>query len=260
MTTVEGKWKLQFNLLSITTGQLLSLTCMLNNKLPNDAAASRSEVTDVINGALNIHPHTSSSSMHLHPIEQQQSSEEGRFLSGLGEESTSSASECVYLLDSFINCKYTQIKAAEIVIVSISLVCAWDHLFSVFNNKDYRNIGCKSLYSAFSLRSFITLFKENCVEFLCENILTQKKLSNCIIPSEVDDWLDGQKDWQCWSTATCAEVPVVTFKAFWSHTLKVLLLSWLARWPSIYLHWSTFVLAKFGHIYRIFRTVKCTWI
>lgn len=159
MTTEEGKWKPQFDLLSITTGQLLSLTCMLNNKLLNDAAASRSEVTDVINGALNIHPHTSGSSMRLHPIEQQQSSEEREFLSGLGEGSTSSASECVYLLDSFINCKYTQIKAAEIVIISISLVCARGHIFSVFNNKDYRNIGCKSLYSAFSVRPFITLFK-----------------------------------------------------------------------------------------------------
>lgn len=85
MTTVEGKWKLQFDLLSITTGQLLSLTCMLNNKLLNDAAASRSEVTDVINGALNIHPHTSSNSMRLHPIEQQQCSEEG-FCLGWGRE------------------------------------------------------------------------------------------------------------------------------------------------------------------------------
>lgn len=156
MTIVEGKWMLQFDLLSITTGQLLSLTCMLNNKLLNDAAASCWEVTDVTNGALNIQPHTSSSSMRLHPIEQHQSSEERGFLSGLGEGSTSSASECVYLLDSFINCKYTQIKAAEKVII---LVCAWDHLFSVFNNKDSQNISCKSLYSAFSLRSFITLFK-----------------------------------------------------------------------------------------------------
>lgn len=68
---------------------------MLNNKLLNDAAATRSEVTDVINGVLNIHLHTSSSSMCLHPIEQQQSSEERRFLSELGEGSTSSASECV---------------------------------------------------------------------------------------------------------------------------------------------------------------------
>lgn len=72
----DGGRKLRFDLLSVTTGQLLSLTCMLNNKLLNDAAAFCLEVTDMINGVLNIHPHTSSSSMCLYLVEQLQSLEE----------------------------------------------------------------------------------------------------------------------------------------------------------------------------------------
>lgn len=65
--SVDGKRELRFDLLDVSAGHPRRPPCMLNKKLLNDAAASCSEVTDMINDLLNIHPLTS---QHLRLTEQ----------------------------------------------------------------------------------------------------------------------------------------------------------------------------------------------